>query len=260
MKRMAPQVTERGPFKAEHIRAGDPYELSRGHTIECLPVGGRGGRANLVGGAVLDSDPAVRSAGVDTGFSPEPGTMRAPDIAVGDIPDAPGWVKGAPPLAVEYADTGQDEDELQAKVAELLEAGTNMIWVVRLFGPRRVEVYEPGARVRTLLPGELLTAPNILKNPVPVEALYDRDAAHRATLQNLLQREGFESLDAVKEEGRDEGELRALRASVRDVFSARGLPLGPDHEARIDQCSDPAVLRTWLRAAVTAPDAAAALS
>ncbi|WP_308789511.1 hypothetical protein [Polyangium mundeleinium] len=169
-------------------------------------------------------------------------------------------MKGAPPLAVEYADTGQDEDELQAKVAELLEAGTKLIWVVRLFGPRRVKVYEPGARVRTLLPGELLTAPNILKNPVPVEALYDRDAAHHATLQNLLQREGFESLDAVKEEGRDEGELRALRASVRDVFSARGLPLGPDHETRIDPCSDPAVLRTWLRAAVTAPDAAAALS
>ncbi|MDC3983053.1 Uma2 family endonuclease [Polyangium jinanense] len=246
---MAPQVTESGPFKAEQVRAGDPYELSRGHIIERLPAGGRGGRAKLVGAAVLNSDPAVRSASVDTGFSPDPGTMRALDIAVGDIPDAPGWLKSAPLLAVEYVDTGHDEDELQMKVAELLEAGTKIIWVVRLFSPRRVEVYEPGARARTLLPGEMLSASNILANPIPVEALYDRNVAHRVTLKNLLQRKA-----------REEGELHTLRASVREVFSARGLRLSPDHEAQIDQCSDPAVLRRWHRAAVTAPDASAALS
>jgi Uma2 family endonuclease len=263
MKRLAEQVTWRGPFKAEQLRAGDPYELSRGHTIQCLPVGGRGGRANLVGGAVLDSDPAVRSAGVDTGFSPEPGTMRAPDIAVGDIPDAPGWVKGTPPLAVEYADTGQDEDDLQSKIVDLLEAGTKLVWVVRLVGPRRVEVYEPGARVRTMLPGEMLSAPEILQNAIPVEALYDRDAAHRVMLRNLLQREGFESLEAVKEEGLEQGleqgERRALRASIREVLSARNLSTSAADDARIDACSDVATLRRWLRAAVAAPDATSAL-
>ena len=96
--------TTQGPFKAEYLRSGDPYELSRGHAIQCLPTGGRGSRANLLGGAVLASDPAVAEAGVDTGFAPDPGTLRAPDVAVGDIPDVPGWVPGVPLLALEYAD------------------------------------------------------------------------------------------------------------------------------------------------------------
>jgi hypothetical protein len=43
--------------------------------------------------------------------------------------------------------------------------------------------------------------PGVLRNPVPVEALYDRRAAHRVTLRNLLQRQGYENLDAVRAEG-----------------------------------------------------------
>jgi len=73
-----------GPFRADQIRSGDPYELSDGHPIRCLPTGGRGSRANLIGAAVLDSDPAVESAGVDTGFALSPTTLRAPDVAVGN--------------------------------------------------------------------------------------------------------------------------------------------------------------------------------
>ena len=47
----------------------------------------------------------------------EPGTLHAPDVAVGNVADEPGWVTGkAPPLAVEYADTGQDEAELSVLV------------------------------------------------------------------------------------------------------------------------------------------------
>src|SRR5262245_15617195 len=109
-----------GPFRADSIREGDRYELPNGHPIYCTPAGPRGGKANLVGGEVLDTDPVVQSAGVDVGFSQNPGHLRAPDISVGDFADEPGWATRAPPLAVEYADTGQDEAELQAKIAELL--------------------------------------------------------------------------------------------------------------------------------------------
>ena len=90
-------------------------------------------RANLVGGLALATDPAVDSAGVDTGYAADAYTLRAPDLAVGNVPDAPGWVKGAPPLAVEYADTGQDELDLPVKIRELLSAGTRLVWVVRLY-------------------------------------------------------------------------------------------------------------------------------
>jgi hypothetical protein len=67
---------------------------------------GRRAKAARLGGGVLASDPAVSDVGVDAGFSPSPEILRAPDLAVGEIPDQPGWVQGAPPLAVEYADTG----------------------------------------------------------------------------------------------------------------------------------------------------------
>ena len=50
----------------------------------------------------------------------------------------------------------------------------------------------------------MLAVPGILRNPIPVEALYDRAAGHRATLSNLLQREGYDSLEAVRREGRQE--------------------------------------------------------
>src|SRR4029077_20082342 len=114
---------ERGPFRAEQLRSGDPYELSNGHAILCLPTGGSGSGPNQLGASVVGWDPAVKEAGVDTGYSPEPGTLRAPDVAVGNVPDQPGWVKGAPDLAIEYADVGQEEDKLQEKIADLLAAG-----------------------------------------------------------------------------------------------------------------------------------------
>jgi hypothetical protein len=132
MMKSPPYPTPHGPFRADQLRSGDPYELSAGHTVPCLPTGGRGSRTNLLGAQVLETDPAVESAGVDTGFTPAPDVLRAPDVAVGNVADAPGWVPGAPPLALEYADGGQDEAELTSKVRDLLSWGTRCVWVVRL--------------------------------------------------------------------------------------------------------------------------------
>jgi hypothetical protein len=186
---------------------------------------------------VVGWDPAVREAGVDTGYSPEPGTLRAPDVAIGNVPDKPGWVSGAPDLAIEYADVGQDEDALNEKIRDLLAMGTKFLWVVRLAGPRRVEVHEPGKPMQTVSPGGLLTAPGVLKNPVRVEALYDRDEAERATLTNLLQRRGFESLEAVLArgiaEGRDAGLAEGLRAGIRDLCEVCGIELTAEREAAL---------------------------
>jgi len=207
-----------GPFRADQLRCGDPYELDDGHPIECLPGGGRHSKANLSGGLTLETDPDVESADFDTGFRPDDKNLRAPDIAVGNVPDKPGWVSGAPPLAVEYADIGQDERDLQAKIRTLLGAGTRYVWVVRLSGVRRVEVYEPHAPHYLAYPGQHLEAPGILANPVPVEALYDPDAARETALRNLLQRRGYRDLDAVREEGREEGQLALVLHQLRRVI------------------------------------------
>jgi hypothetical protein len=102
------------------------------------------------------------------------------------FPDEPGWVQGAPALAVEYADVDRDEEDLQVKIQELLAAGTRFFWVVRLTGPW-VEVYQPGQEMYIAYPGKELQAPGILTNPMPVEALYDGDTARRVIFRNLLQ-------------------------------------------------------------------------
>ena len=242
----------RGPFRPEHLRSGDPYELSNGHPIECLPQGGRNSRANLVGGVALATDPAVESAGVDTGYAPDDHTLRAPDLAVGNVPDAPGWVAGAPPLAVEYADTGENEADLKIKIGELLGAGTRLVWVVRLVGPRRVEVHRPEGPPEVRIPGDLLEAPGILQNPVPVEALFDPAAAQEAALRNLLQRRGYESLEAARSSARAEGELEAKRAAIVAVLESRGLALDDAGLALVETCSDPGLLTLWLRRAAVA--------
>jgi hypothetical protein len=177
------RAESRGPFRSEQLREGDRYELSRGHAIYCAPNGGAGARCTIAGAQVLDSDPMVDSAGIDVGYALEEGTLRAPAIAIGGVPDAHSWVQGAsPPLAVEYAGTGQDEQDLRIKIHELLAHGARFVWVIRLVGPRRVEVHVTGQPLQVLGPGQQLTAPGVLQNPVPVEEHYDREAAHEATL------------------------------------------------------------------------------
>ena len=194
-----------GSFTSADIHPGEPYELSGGNKIECNPTGGRGAGPNAVGVSALEWDPDVKEAGVDAGYSPHANMLRAPDIAIGNVPNLPGWIQGVPPLAVEYADVGQNEDDLQTKIRELLEYGTKYIWVVRLVGPRRVEVYDRFKPMYVAYPGDVLSAPGVLRNAVPIEALYDREAARKVTLRNLLQSYGYADLDAVRQEGADAG-------------------------------------------------------
>ncbi len=218
-----------GPFRADQLVCGDPYELANGHPVECLPGGGRHSKANLTGGLALGTDPAVESAGVDTGFAVDDKNLRAPDIAVGNVPDAPGWVRGTPPLAVEYADVGQDESDLGDKIRTLLDAGTRYVWVVRLTGPRRVEVHQPGVSPCLAYPGQSLEAPGVLQNPVPVEALYDPAAAAETALRNLLQRRGYADLESARQSAREEGGL----ALVLRLLERRIGPVGEAARARL---------------------------
>ena len=168
------------------------------------------------------------------------------------ISPSPGWVRGAPPLAVEYADTGQDEADLRIKIGELFNAGTRYVWVVRLTGPRRVEVHQPDHGMRIVNPGEQLTAPGILANPVHVEALYDREAARQTIFRNLLQREGYASLEEV----RAEGGVRSLRDAILEVLTARGLAMGEDLRTALSHAHDTEILRSALRQAAVAATSA----
>lgn len=241
-----------GPFRAHHLHGKSQYEIVDGHPVRGLPTGRDGAGAVLDGGRVIASDPKVKRAGIDPGYAPDDLNLRAPDVAIIPEKGGPGWIPGVPEFAIEYAGIGQDEAELQGKIGELLARGTKVLWVVRLVGPRRVEVYVPGEAVRLVGPGDALTAPEFLANPVPVEALWDSDAADRATLRNLLERFGYRDPEAIREEGREEGAISALRASLRAVMRARSLPLDEVHGSRIAEERDPDVLRRWLERAAVA--------
>jgi hypothetical protein len=195
-----------GPFRASQLREGDPYELSEGHAIRCMTAGARHGRAHSAGDRVLATDPAVAGqVGVDVGITwGDDKNLRAPDLIVGAVQAEPGWQRVFPPLAVEYADVGQDEGELQRKIGELLAGGTRLIWVVRLEGPLRVEEYAADRSVRLVGAEESLTAPGILQNPVPVRALVDPAAANEVALRNLLQAHGYDSIEAIEARQRRE--------------------------------------------------------
>jgi hypothetical protein len=252
-----------GPFFADQLKSGDPYELSNGHAILAPPTGQRGGKGNLRGGRVLDTDPDVTSAGIDVGFSTDPKHLRAPDISVGNVGDGPGWATSAPPLAVEYADVGQDEAALQAKIGELFAAGTRYLWVVRLANDRHVEVHEPGKPMRVRRSGETLTAPGVLRNPVAVEAMWDAGAADAATLRNLLNRAGYTDIDAIRHEGVEQGiergieqGIEAARATLLQLAEGRGLALRDEDRARIrSEQSIPTLMRWAMRVASAAAPA-----
>lgn len=173
-----------GPHLADEVREGDPYEISDGHRVVCFPASAPHATSNLSGGAVLDSDPEVEWAGIDAGYSPHPHLLRAPDVAVGVPANQEGWIRGVPLLAVEYAGAGQHEGNLERKVEQMLAAGTRIFWIVRLDEPRRVEIHQKGKGVTVVGAAGVLTAPGILKNPVPVRALFDREAAHEVVLRN----------------------------------------------------------------------------
>ena len=50
------------------------------------------------------------------GYAIDERNLRAPDLAVGNVPSRHGWVTGVPPLALECADEGGDEAELQKRI------------------------------------------------------------------------------------------------------------------------------------------------
>jgi Uma2 family endonuclease len=276
-----------GPFRSDQIHEGDHYELSDGHAIHCMTAGRRHGGAHAAGAMTLATAAATpQQTGIDVGVSfNDRKNLRAPDIVVGLELDAPGWAGDAPPLAVEYADAGQDEAELQQKIVELLALGTRQIWVVRLTGPLRVEVYQPDAPMRLVDADGELAAPGILLQAVPVRALIDHEIAVEATLHNILARKGYRDLAEVRAEGHSAGVAEGVaqgivqgvaqgvsegvarhnaescahaRALLRAHHADRGWTLSPALQARLDGCDDLPTLMRWLTQ-VGAADVEAAL-
>ena len=118
------------------------YELVNGWLVSEPPPGVRHGHTITNLAMLLGAHVRAHKAGVvlsgDTGFilHRSPDTVRAPDIAFvrleryQALDDKRLAMPGAPDLAIEILSPGDRRGEIHAKVADYLEAGTALVWVV----------------------------------------------------------------------------------------------------------------------------------
>ena len=134
------------PMTADELLAmpddGWRYELLKGELIRMPPPGGEHGEVTMELASPLHLHVKQNSLGkvyaAETGFKLEsdPDTVRAPDIAfvrrevfekTGRLE---GYRQGAPDLVVEVLSPSDSMKKVEAKVAQWLEAGARMVWVV----------------------------------------------------------------------------------------------------------------------------------
>lgn len=117
-------------------------ELVRGEIREMSPAGHEHGRIAMRVGSRLDQHVEANGLGTvyaaETGFTiaSDPDTVRAPDAAfvrrerVGEVDRLTGYWPGAPDLAVEVVSPTDRYTDVEEKVFEWLDAGTQMVLVV----------------------------------------------------------------------------------------------------------------------------------
>ena len=152
---------------------GRRLELVKGKLYEMAPAGGRHG---LIAGEIFGLlRNHVRSLvlgqvfAAETGFTLQrnPDTVRAPDAAFvaqdrmpqGETPD--GYLALAPDLAVEVISPNDRPREVREKVADWLNAGTRLVWVIYP-SSRTVTVHRPPGSVEQLAEGDNLDGADVV--------------------------------------------------------------------------------------------------
>ena len=147
-------------------------ELVRGTLVVHEPAGYRHGdvamRLSAAIAPFVYAHQLGRVVAAETGFTlaRNPDTVRAPDVAFisrDHLPDpAPrGFAELAPDLAVEVLSPGDRPGEVLAKVADWLNAGCRLDWIV---DPRRVQghVYRADGSETSLAESEALDAEDVI--------------------------------------------------------------------------------------------------
>lgn len=155
-------------------RGKERYELIRGELRQMTPAGHIHGRiaARLTGKLILfvESNKLGAVYAAETGFLIEknPDTVRAPDVGfvkahrLTDVSiKAEGYFPGSPDLAIEVVSPSDTYSEVQEKVIEWLNAGTEVVVIV---DPRKktVSVYRQHAETLFLTINDTLSIPDLL--------------------------------------------------------------------------------------------------
>ena len=118
------------------------YELVKGELITMAPAGGEHGAIGMNAGTYINVFVRQNDLGAvfnsDTGFiiSTDPDTVRCPDVSFVRKENIPpsgisrGFIVGAPDLAVEVISPSDSYPEVEAKAAQLLEAGTLLVVLI----------------------------------------------------------------------------------------------------------------------------------
>ncbi len=116
-----------------------------------------------------------------TGFkvATNPDTVLAPDVGFvaknrlpADLSALVGFFPGAPDLAVEVVSPGDTYGEVETKVARYLDAGTQLIWIVRP-KQKRVEVHRADGTSELLSIGETLEGESVVSGfSLPVARIF----------------------------------------------------------------------------------------
>lgn len=169
---------------------GKRHELIRGRIVETPPPKPLYGRiASLIGYFLLNY---VRERDLgevyihEVGYllATDPDTVRGPDVSfvraeafaqvAGEVSDGypDFYFPFAPTIAVEVVSPGNSGAEIDDKVADYLNAGAEMVWIVY---PRRqhVEVYKAGGDVQLLTVDDALTGGDVLPGfEVPLREIF----------------------------------------------------------------------------------------
>jgi Uma2 family endonuclease len=165
------------PVTADELLAmpddGYRYELVKGELIRMAPTGHKHGIVTMhVAGQLyryVKDKNLGEVYGAESGFviSQDPDTVRAPDVAfvrrerIERAGEVKSYWMGAPDLAVEVVSPGDTVSEVENKVAEWLEAGARMVWVV---SPklRTVTIYRSLTDIVTLTGKDTLDGGNVI--------------------------------------------------------------------------------------------------
>ena len=165
-------------------RDGQRHELVRGELRTMPPAGFEHGDLSQTFGLSLGLYVRTHQLGKvvagDVGFrlTVDPDTVRAPDVAfvtrerVEAAGRVPGYWPGAPDLVVEVISPNDLYTEVDEKIAEWLEHGTRLVFIVN---PRRqtVAVHRPGQPVRVLGLDDVLDGEDVVPGwALPVRELF----------------------------------------------------------------------------------------
>jgi Uma2 family endonuclease len=160
------------------------YELVEGELRQMLPAGHNHGRiaARLAGILFrhVDEHDLGEVYAAETGFKlkSDPDTVRGPDVSfvsrerAEGVGESRGYFPGAPDLAVEVVSPDDTVREVEEKVAEWLEYGTRLVWVV---SPKlhAVTVYRSLIDIETLTENDTLDGGQVVPGfSCPVARLF----------------------------------------------------------------------------------------